>query len=183
MFFKDCYKFSKIQCFPKIAIKFRKFNDFPKIAIKIRKFNVFQDCYKISKIQCFSKIAINFQKFNVFQRLLYFFLKIQFQALLCSNELTTDIVKEIVQFIQGNSNIIGFESILVCIYPLNQSIDLILKSCPHVILEYSRCHFKMDTDWTYLIKSLQKKVSEIEVCDENLPNILFYHRLLKGEFF
>lgn len=106
---------------------------------------------------------------------------IKLQALLCSNELTSDIVKEILQFIQGNQTIIGFESILVCIYPLHQSIDLIIKNCPQCILEYGRCHFKINSDWTYLIRSLQKKINEFEVTENNLPNILFYHRLLKGK--
>jgi hypothetical protein len=46
-------------------------------------------------------------------------------------------------------------------------------------LEFARCHLKLDQDWSYLIRQLQSKANDIEVCEGNMGNILFYQRLLK----
>ena len=105
---------------------------------------------------------------------------IKLQALLCSGEVTSDIAKEVLGYLQSNrEQLIGHDSILVCLLPLHQGIDLIIKNNPQCILEYGRCHFKIDSDWSYLITSLQKKANEFEVNEGNMGHILFYHRLLK----
>lgn len=105
---------------------------------------------------------------------------IKLQALACSGEFTSDIAKEVLSYLQSNrEQIIGHDSILVCLLPLQQAVDLIVKNNPQCILEYARCHFKLDNDWNYLIKALQKKANDFEVSDTNIGHILFYHRLLK----
>jgi hypothetical protein len=105
---------------------------------------------------------------------------IKLQSLLCSGEVTSDIAKEVHGYLQSNRDqLIGHDSILVCLLPLHQAIDLIIKNNPQCILEYARCHFKLDNDWSYLITSLQKKANEFEVTETNMGHILFYHRLLK----
>lgn len=105
---------------------------------------------------------------------------IKLQALLCSGEVTSDIAKEVLSYLQSNrEELIGHDSILVCLLPLHQAIDLIIKNNPQCILEYARCHFKLDNDWSYLITALQKKANEFEVIEANMGHILFYHRLLK----
>lgn len=105
---------------------------------------------------------------------------IKLQALLCSGEVSSDISKEVLGYLQSNrEQLIGHDSILVCLLPLHQSIDVIIKNNPQCILEYARCHFKMDNDWSYLITSLQKKANELEAEENNIGHILFYHRLLK----
>lgn len=105
---------------------------------------------------------------------------IKLQAMLCSGEVTSDVSKEVLGYLQSNrEQLIGHDSILVCLLPLHQAIDLIIKNNPQCILEYARCHFKLDNDWSYLITSLQKKANEFEVNEANMGHILFYHRLLK----
>lgn len=105
---------------------------------------------------------------------------IKLQAILCSGEVTTEIAKEVLSYLQSNrEQLIGHDSILICLIPLHQAIDLIIKNNPQCILEYARCHFKMDNDWSYLITALQKKANEFEVSEANMGHILFYHRLLK----
>lgn len=105
---------------------------------------------------------------------------IKLQALLCSGETTSDIAKEVISYLQSNrEQLIGHDSILVCLIPLQQAVDLINKNNPQCILEYARCHFKLDNDWSYLITALQKKANEFEVIEVNMSHILFYHRLLK----
>lgn len=105
---------------------------------------------------------------------------IKLQALLCSGEVSSDIAKEILSYLQSNrEQLIGHDSILVCLIPLRQAIDLIIRNNPQCILEYARCHFKLDSDWSYLITALQKKANELEVNEGNMGHILFYHRLLK----
>lgn len=105
---------------------------------------------------------------------------IKLQALLCSGEVTSDIAKEILSYLNSNrEQLIGHDSILVCLLPLHQAVDLIIKNNPQCILEYARCHFKLDNDWSYLITALQKKANEFEVVEANMGHILFYHRLLK----
>lgn len=105
---------------------------------------------------------------------------IKIQALLCSGEVTSEIAKEVINYLQSNrEQLIGHDSILVCLLPLHQAIDLIIKNNPQCILEYARCHFKLDNDWSYLITALQKKANEFEVNESNMGHILFYHRLLK----
>lgn len=105
---------------------------------------------------------------------------IKLQALLCSGEVTSDVSKEVLGYLQSNrEQLIGHDSILVCLLPLQDAIDLIIKNNPQCILEYARCHFKLDNDWNYLITSLQKKANEFEVVESNMGHILFYHRLLK----
>lgn len=105
---------------------------------------------------------------------------IKLQALLCSGEVTSDVSKEVLSYLQSNrEQLIGHDSILVCLIPLHQAIDLIIKNNPQCILEYARCHFKLDNDWSYLIVALQKKANEFEVSESNMGHILFYHRLLK----
>ncbi|CAO1421825.1 unnamed protein product [Diamesa hyperborea] len=105
---------------------------------------------------------------------------IKLQALLCSGEVSSDIAKELLQYTESNPQIIGHDSILVCLIPLHQAIEVIIRTNPQCILEYGRCHFKLDSDWTFLIKSLQLKVNEFkEATDDNIPSILFYHRLIK----
>lgn len=103
---------------------------------------------------------------------------IKLQALLCSGEITSDIAKEVISYLQSNrEQLIGHDSILVCLIPLQQAVDLIIKNNPQCILEYARCHFKLDNDWSYLITALQKQANEFEVIE--VGHILFYHRLLK----
>lgn len=104
---------------------------------------------------------------------------IKLQGLLCSGEVSSDIAKEVMGYLQANREIIGHDSILICLVPLHQAVDLIIKDNPQCILEYSRCHFKLDNDWSYLITALQKKANELEVNESNMGHILFYHRLLK----
>lgn len=105
---------------------------------------------------------------------------IKLQALLCSGELTSEVSKEVLSYLQSNrEQLIGHDSILVCLIPLHQAVDLIIKNNPQCILEYARCHFKLDNDWSYLITALQKKANEFEVNEGNMGHILFYHRLLK----
>ncbi|CAO1442962.1 unnamed protein product [Diamesa serratosioi] len=104
---------------------------------------------------------------------------IKLQALLCSGEVSSDIAKELLQYTESNPQIIGHDSILVCLIPLHQAIEVIIRTNPQCILEYGRCHFKLDSDWTFLIKALQKKVNELEASEDNIPCILFYHRLMK----
>ena len=104
---------------------------------------------------------------------------IKLQALLCSGEVSSDVAKELLQYTESNTHIIGHDSILVCLIPLHQAIEVIIRTNPQCILEYGRCHFKLDSDWTFLIKALQKKVNALEATEDNIPNILFYHRLMK----
>lgn len=105
---------------------------------------------------------------------------IKLQAMLCSGEVTSEVSKEVLSYLQSNrEQLIGHDSILVCLIPLHEAIDLIIKNNPQCILEYARCHFKLDNDWSYLITALQKKASEFEVNEGNMGHILFYHRLLK----
>lgn len=105
---------------------------------------------------------------------------IKIQALLCSGEVATEITREILSYLESNRDqLIGHDSLLVCIMPPQQATDLIIKNNPQCILEYGRCHFKMDTDWSYLIIALQKKANEFEANENNIGQILFYHRLLK----
>ena len=105
---------------------------------------------------------------------------IKLQALLCSGEVSSDIAKEVLSYLQSNrEQLIGHDSILVCLIPLRQAVDLIIKNNPQCILEYARCHFKLDSDWSYLITALQRKANELEVTEANMGHILFYHRLLK----
>lgn len=105
---------------------------------------------------------------------------IKLQALLCSGEVSSDIAKEVLGYLQANrEQLIGHDSIVVCLIPLHQAIDLIIKNNPQCILEYARCHFKLDADWSYLITALQTKANEFEVNENNIGHILFYHRLLK----
>lgn len=104
---------------------------------------------------------------------------IKLQALLCSGEVSSDVAKELLQYTESNPQIIGHDSILVCLIPLHQAIEVIIRTNPQCILEYGRCHFKLDSDWTFLIKALQQKVNELEATEDNIPSILFYHRLMK----
>lgn len=105
---------------------------------------------------------------------------IKLQSLLCSGEVSTDCSKEIHSYLESNrESIIGHDSLLVCIVSLPQAIELILLNNPQCILEYARCHFKFDNDWSNLIKMLQTKANEFEVSDANIGQILFYQRLLK----
>jgi hypothetical protein len=105
---------------------------------------------------------------------------IKVQALLCSGEVSSDIAKEVLGYLQSNrEQLIGHDSIVVCLVPLHQAIDLIIKNNPQCILEYARCHFKLDADWSYLITALQTKANEFEPNETNIGHILFYHRLLK----
>lgn len=105
---------------------------------------------------------------------------IKLQAILCSGEVSSDIAKEVISYLQSNrEQLIGHDSILICLIPLQQAVDLLIKDNPQCILEYARCHFKLDNDWSYLILALQKKANEIEVNEKNMGHILFYHRLLK----
>lgn len=104
---------------------------------------------------------------------------IKIQAILSSGEMSSDMNKEVLNFLESNKKMIGAESILVCLLPLQEAIDVIIKTNPQCVLEYARCHFKMDEDWIYLIQSLQKKVNEFEVIESNTGHVLFYHRLLK----
>lgn len=106
-------------------------------------------------------------------------LLIKLQAILCSGEVSSDIVKEILSYLESNRELIGHDSIMICLLPLNQAVDLIIKNNPQCILEYARCHFKFDNDWSNLIKILQKQANEFEVCEANMGQILFYQRLLK----
>ncbi|CRL05443.1 CLUMA_CG018101, isoform A [Clunio marinus] len=105
---------------------------------------------------------------------------IKLQALLCSGEVTSEITKEVLSYLQSNrENLIGHDSLLILLLPLHQALDLIIKNNPQCVLEYARCHFKLDNDWSYLITSLQRKANEFEVNDANMGHIFFYHRLLK----
>ena len=105
---------------------------------------------------------------------------IKLQSLLCSGEVSSDIAKEVLGYLQANRDqLIGQDSIVVCLIPLHQAIDLIIKNNPQCILEYARCHFKLDVDWSYLITALQTKANEFEATELNIGHILFYHRLLK----
>jgi hypothetical protein len=104
---------------------------------------------------------------------------IKLQAILCSGEVSSDIAKEILSYLESNRELIGHDSIMICLLPLNQAVDLIIKNNPQCILEYARCHFKFDNDWSNLIKILQKQANEFEVCEANMGQILFYQRLLK----
>lgn len=105
---------------------------------------------------------------------------IKLQALLCSGEMTSEVAKEVTSYLQSNrEQLIGHDSILVCLLPLQQAVELIIKNNPQCILEYARCHFKLDHDWSYLITALQKKANEFDVVESNMGHILFYHRLLK----
>lgn len=126
---------------------------------------------------------------------------IKLQALLCSGEISSDIAKEVMSYLDNNHEIIGHDSIMVimnylfnelnnltyilllqqqiCLVPLHKGIDLIIESNPQCILEFSRCHLKLDQDWCYLIRKLQVRVNNFEVCEANMGHILFYQRLLK----
>jgi hypothetical protein len=104
---------------------------------------------------------------------------IKLQSLLCSGEVSSDIAKEILFYLESNREIIGHDSIMICLIPVNQAIDIIIDNNPQTCLEFARCHFKFDHDWQNLIKLLQKKANQFEVCEENMGNILFYQRLLK----
>lgn len=104
---------------------------------------------------------------------------IKLQAILCSGEVSTDIAKEILSYLESNRELIGHDSIMICLLSLSQAVELIIKNNPQCILEYARCHFKFDNDWSNLIKMLQKQANEFEVCEANMGQILFYQRLLK----
>lgn len=105
---------------------------------------------------------------------------IKIQALLCSGEVSTEVSREILSYLESNRDqLIGHDSLLVCLMPPQQATDLIIQNNPQCILEYGRCHFKLDTDWSYLILALQKRANEFEANENNIGQILFYHRLLK----
>lgn len=104
---------------------------------------------------------------------------IKLQALLCSGEVSSDIAKEILSYLENNRELIGHDSIMVCLIPLHKAIDLIIETNVQCILEFARCHLKLDQDWSYLIRKLQARANEIEVCEANMGHILFYQRLLK----
>lgn len=105
---------------------------------------------------------------------------IKLQALLCSGEVSSEVSREILSYLESNRDqLIGHDSLLVCLLSPHEATDLIIKNNPQCILEYGRCHFKIDTDWSYLITALQKKANDFEANEGNIGQILFYHRLLK----
>lgn len=107
-------------------------------------------------------------------------LLIKLQSLLCSGEVPSEVSREILGYLESNrEQVIGHDSLLVCLLSPQQATDLIIKNNPQCILEYGRCHFKIDSDWSYLITALRKKANEFEANEANIGQILFYHRLLK----
>lgn len=105
-------------------------------------------------------------------------------------------MREIQQFIHqsnnSNINLIGFDSIifLLNIIPIDkkhyithkENLTLLLNKQPHIILEYGKCMFKTDLDWSNLIQMVNEILLKFEENEETNINFIFlYHRLMKGD--
>lgn len=104
---------------------------------------------------------------------------LKLQSILCNQDLAGELHKDVVQFLQANSDLIGSDSILSCIYPVNVGVEFMLEKSPQAILQYAIDRFKTDDDWICLVKSIQNKVNLYdEACD--LKRLLLYYRIFRG---
>lgn len=106
---------------------------------------------------------------------------LKLQAILCNQEISSDIYKDVAQFLQANSEIVAAEAILSCIYPTNVGVEFVLDKCPQAVLEYGINKFKTDVDWANLLKSIQAKINLLDETN-SVPELLLYYRIFRGEF-
>lgn len=110
---------------------------------------------------------------------------VKIQALLCSDEVLSEIFNEISQFVYANPSLVGIEGIITCVLPVRECIEFLTNVCPQAVLEYAKDRVSSEDDWKYLIQCLQTKShggGDAEAADSNGAIHLFYHRLLNGEF-
>lgn len=105
---------------------------------------------------------------------------LKLQSILCNQELSSDLQKDVLQFLQQNSDLIGADSILSCLYPTNIGVEFILEKCPQAVLEYAINKFRTDAEWISLLKFMQNKMNLFDEAG-NLTTLLLYYRIFKGE--
>lgn len=107
---------------------------------------------------------------------------LKLQSILCNQEISADLQKDVLQFLQQNNDLIGVDAILSCLYPTNVGMEFVLDKCPQAVLEYAVNKFRTDAEWVFLLKCMQNKMN---LYDEtrNLTALLLYYRIFKGEFY
>uniref|UniRef100_A0A336M7N6 CSON013328 protein n=1 Tax=Culicoides sonorensis TaxID=179676 RepID=A0A336M7N6_CULSO len=103
---------------------------------------------------------------------------LKLQSILCNQEISAELHKDVLQFMQQNSDLIGIDAILSCIYPTNVGMEFILEKCPQAILEYAINRYKTDTEWISLIKCIQGKINAYDET-EDVYALLLYYRIFK----
>lgn len=105
---------------------------------------------------------------------------LKLQSILCNQEISIDLQKDVLQFLQQNNDLIGIDAILSCLYPTNVGTEFVLDKCPQAVLEYGINKFRTDSDWINLLKNIQNKMN---LCDEsgNLTALLLYYRIFRGK--